>query len=203
MSKEDLWHTPVTLEGDSVRLEPLTEAHIPALAALGCDDRIWRLMRYGLIRTEADMRRWVQALLAAQAAGTDLPFAVIHLASGRLAGATRYMEMHPQHRGLEIGGTWYGLEFQRTAVNTECKYLLLRHAFEVLGTIRVQFKADLRNERSWRAIERIGAKREGILRSHCILPDGVVRDSVYYSILDREWPEVKERLEDLIIRGKE
>ena len=157
----DLWKTPVTLEGRFVRLEPLTEAHVPGLAAVGCDDRIWQLMLYGLIRTEDDMRGWVRDLLEGQAAGTDLPFAVIHLASGRVAGATRYMEIRPAHRGLEIGGTWYGLEFQRTMVNTECKYLLLRHAFETLGTIRVQFKADLRNERSWRAIERIGAKREG------------------------------------------
>ncbi len=133
-----------------------------------------------------------------QAAGTDLPFAVIQLASGRVAGATRFMEIRPEHRGLEIGGTWYGLEFQRTVVNTECKYLLLRHAFEVLGAIRVQFKADVRNERSWRAIERLGAKREGILRNHMILPDGVIRDSVYYSIIDSEWPGVKQRLEDML-----
>ena len=99
-------------------------------------------------------------------------------------------------RDLEIGGTWYGLEFQHTIVNTECKYLLLRYAFETLGTIRVQFKADLRNERSLRAIERIGAKREGILRNHMVLPDGVRRDSVFYSIIDSEWPEVKDRLEE-------
>ncbi len=196
----DLWRTPVTLEGNSVRLEPLNEAHIPDLAAVGCDDRIWKLMRYGLIRTEQDMRAWVSQLLDGQAAGTDLPFAVIQLASGRVAGATRYMEIHPEHRGLEIGGTWYGLEFQRTAINTECKYLLLQYAFEMLGAIRVQFKADVRNNQSMRAIERIGAKREGILRNHMILPDGVWRDSIYYSILEHEWPMVKERLEGLLKR---
>ncbi len=110
------------------------------------------------------------------------------------------MEIHPEHRGLEIGGTWYGLEFQRTVVNTECKYLLLQYAFEMLGCIRVQFKADIRNERSWRAIERIGAKREGILRNHLILPDGVIRDSVYYSIIDQEWPGVKKRLKEMLGR---
>lgn len=196
----DLWRTPVTLVGNSVRLEPLNESHIADLAAVGCDDRIWRLMRYGSIRTEQDMRAWVSHLLEEQAAGTDLPFAAIQLASGRVAGATRYMEIHPEHRGLEIGGTWYGLEFQRTAINTECKYLLLQYAFEMLGTIRVQFKADVRNNQSMRAIERIGAKREGILRNHIILPDGVRRDSVYYSILDQEWPVVKERLEGLLKR---
>jgi RimJ/RimL family protein N-acetyltransferase len=108
------------------------------------------------------------------------------------------MDIRPEHRGLEIGGTWYGLEFQRTAVNTETKYLLLKHAFEVLTAIRVQFKADMRNERSWRAIERIGATREGILRSQYILPDGVKRDSVYYSIINQEWPEVKSRLERML-----
>jgi len=196
----DPWRLPVTLEGKSVRLEPLTEAHVPGLAAVGCDDRIWRLMRYGLIHTEDDMRLWVQHLLESQAAGTDLPFAVIHIATGAVAGATRYMEIRPEQRGLEIGGTWYSLAHQRTVVNTETKYLLLRHAFEKLGAIRVQFKADVRNESSWRAIERIGARREGILRNHYILPNGVIRDSVYYSIIDREWPGVKQRLEKLLER---
>jgi RimJ/RimL family protein N-acetyltransferase len=199
----DLWKTPLTLVGNFVRLEPLTEDHVPGLALVGCDDRIWRLMRYGLVRTEQDMRLWVQHLLEDRQAGTDLPFVVIQLASGRIAGATRYMEIHPEHKGLEIGGTWYGLEFQRTSVNTECKYLLLQYAFEVLECIRVQFKADIRNERSWRAIERIGARREGILRNHLILPDGMIRDSVYYSIVDREWPEVKKRLEEMLAKKYE
>jgi len=196
----NLWKTPVTLEGKAVRLEPLTEAHVPALAAVGKDESIWKLMVYGQLNNEEDMRRWVQSLLKGQAAGTDLPFVVIHLASGRVAGATRYMEIRPAHRSLEIGGTWYGLEFQHTIVNTECKYLLLRYAFETLGTVRVQFKADVRNERSWHAIERIGAKREGLLRKHYILPDGVIRDSFFYSILDDEWPGVKARLEKMLQR---
>jgi RimJ/RimL family protein N-acetyltransferase len=110
------------------------------------------------------------------------------------------MEIRPAHRSLEIGGTWYGLEFQHTVVNTESKYLLLQYAFETLGTIRVQFKADNRNERSLRAIERIGAKREGILRNHFILPDGVIRDSVFYSVIESEWPGVKDRLTELLLR---
>jgi RimJ/RimL family protein N-acetyltransferase len=189
------WVTPIALIGEHVRIEPLTEIHVPALAAIGCDDSIWKLMLYGWVRSEDDMRRWVLDLLGRQAQGSDVPFVVVHRASDRVAGATRYMEIRPPHRGLEIGGTWYGLEFQRTAVNTETKYLLLRHAFETLGAIRVQFKADMRNERSWRAIERLGARREGVLRNHSILPGGMVRDSVYYSILDREWPEVKAKLE--------
>jgi RimJ/RimL family protein N-acetyltransferase len=190
--------SPITLTGRFVRLEPLSEAHVPGLAAVGLDEDVWRYMRYGDMRSEDDMRGWVRYILAGQAAGTDLPFAVIHLATGRVAGATRFMEIRPQHRGLEIGGSWYGSEFRRTAVNTECKYLLLKHAFEVLGVIRVQFKADARNERSLRAIERIGAVREGVLRNHMILSDGFVRDSVYFSILDREWPAVKTRLEGML-----
>jgi RimJ/RimL family protein N-acetyltransferase len=192
----DIWKTPITLEGKFVRLEPLSEAHVPGLALVGIDDRIWQYMVYTRIHTEDDMRKWVLNLLDGQSAGSDLPFAVIHLVSGRVAGATRYLDIRPAHRALEIGGTWYGLEFQRTIVNTECKFLLLRYAFETLGTIRVQFKADLRNERSLRALERIGAKREGILRNHMVLPDGVRRDSVFYSIIDGEWPGVKERLEE-------
>ena len=146
------------------------------------------------------MRNWVLDILSRAEKGTDLPFVAIHLASGRAAGATRYLNIMPQDRGLEIGGTWYGPEFQRTVVNTECKYLLLHHAFETLGCIRVQLKTDLRNERSQKAIERIGAVKEGVLRNHMILPDGHIRHSVYYSILDTEWPEVKKRLEQIVER---
>jgi RimJ/RimL family protein N-acetyltransferase len=134
-------------------------------------------------------------MLQRQARGTDLPFAVIFKQNGRAIGATRYLEIRPEHHGLEIGGTWYGVNYQRTVVNTECKYLLLRHAFETLGCIRVQFKADSRNERSIRALERIGAVREGMLRNHMILADGTIRHSVYFSIIESEWPAVKERLE--------
>jgi len=144
------------------------------------------------------MRSWVLDLLDRQTKGTDLPFTVIHLDSGRAIGATRYLNIRPQDRALEIGGTWYAVEFQRTAVNTECKYLLLKHAFEGLKCIRVQFKTDLRNERSQRALERIGAVKEGILRSHMITPDGYIRDSVFYSILASEWPLVRARLEEII-----
>ena len=186
---------PVVLTGDFVRLEPLTEAHIPGLAEIGVGQPFWDFMLYGPMNSADDMRNWVRDILGRAARGTDLPFAVIHLASGRVAGATRYLNIMPEHRGLEIGGTWYGPEFQRTVVNTECKYLLLRHAFETLDCIRVQLKTDLRNERSQRAIERIGAVREGVLRNHMILPDGWVRHSVFYSIIDSEWVGVKAQLE--------
>jgi RimJ/RimL family protein N-acetyltransferase len=193
---------PVVLTGQVVRLEPLTEAHAPDLAAMGLDEEIWKHMLYGRITTLEDMQEFVRDLLGRQTQGTDLPFAVIHQGEGRAIGCTRYMEIRPAHRGLEIGGTWYGAAYQRTAVNTESKYLLLRHAFETLGCIRVQFKTDVLNVRSQRAIERLGAVQEGVFRNHLIKPDGTIRHSVYYSITDAEWPTVKARLEAMLARGR-
>ena len=192
---------PITLTGRVVRLEPLSRAHIPALWAAGSDPSIWRHMVYGTISSLKDMEAWVELLLSRQGEGTDLPFVVHHLLSGIIVGATRYMDIHPEHRGLEIGGTWYSPDFQRSAVNTECKYLLLKYAFEQMGCVRVQFKTDLRNERSQRALERIGAVKEGILRNHIITPEGYLRDSVFYSIIDREWPAVKIHLKTLLNTG--
>ena len=186
---------PGTLQGRFVRLEPLSEAHVEGLTAIGLEDEIWKYMLYGPMRGQDDIRQWVRDILARAANGSDLPFAVLDLASGRVAGATRYLDIRPEHRALEIGGTWYGSEFQRTAVNTECKYLLLKNAFEQLGCIRVQLKTDSRNIRSQAAIERLGAVKEGTLRNHMILPDGTIRHSAYYSILDAEWPRVKAFLE--------
>ncbi len=193
--------SPITLEGQLVRLEPLSLVHSEGLAEAGSDPAIWRYMLYGNLSLPGAMEAWVRDILHRQGEGTDLPFTVIHKPSGRVAGATRYLEIRPAHRGLEIGGTWYATEFQRTGVNTECKYLLLRHAFETMGCIRVQFKADANNERSLRGIERIGARREGVLRNHMILADGRRRDSAYYSILDSEWPTVRAHLEALLSRG--
>ena len=194
------WVTPVTLQGKHVRLEPMTELHIPGLAEIGIGQSFWNYMLYGDIKTEEDMRYWVLDILSRVENGTDMPFVAIHLASGRVAGATRYLNIMPKDRGLEIGGTWYGLDFQRSPVNTECKYLLLAHAFETLRCIRVQLKTDLLNERSQKAIERLGAQKEGILRNHMILPDGRYRDSVFYSILDWEWPRAKKNLEEMMIK---
>jgi RimJ/RimL family protein N-acetyltransferase len=196
----DMEVKPVALTGKHVCLEPMTENHASGLAQIGAGQTFWDFMVYGNVNTVDDMRHWVLDLLSRAEKGTDLPFVAIHLASGRVAGATRYLNIMPNDRGLEIGGTWYGLEFQRTPVNTECKYLLLRHAFETLGCIRVQLKTDLRNDRSQKAIERIGAVKEGVLRNHMILPDGRYRHSVFYSILDTEWPEVKKRLEEMLAR---
>ncbi len=191
---------PVVLTGRHVRLEPMTLEHVEPLAEIGVGHPFWDFMVYGKMENAEDMRGWVAEILARAEKGADVPFVAIHLDSNRVAGATRYMNIMPNDRGLEIGGTWYGLEYQRTAVNTECKYLLLKHAFESLGCIRVQLKTDSRNERSQRAIERIGGVREGVLRNHMILPDGYIRHSVYYSILDAEWVDVKQRLEELLAR---
>ncbi len=189
---------PLTLIGRVVRLVPLSEEHVPALALAGRDPGIWQFMPYGPVDTEDKMRDLVHFWLRQQAKGTDLPFTVFHLADSCAVGMTRYLDIRPADRTLEVGGTWYTPAYQHTAVNTECKYLLLCHAFETLGCIRVQLKTDLRNERSQRAIERLGAVREGVLRNHMILPDGTVRSSVYYSILAAEWPAVKSRLEGLL-----
>ncbi len=191
---------PVTLTGTHVRLEPMTLEHVEGLAEIGVGHDFWDFMVYGKMENAEDMRGWVADILARAAKGTDLPFVAVHLASGRVAGAARYLNIMPHDRGLEVGGPGYGLDFQRTAVNTECKYLLFRHAFETLGAIRLQLKTDSRNERSQRAIERIGAVKEGVLRNHMILPDGVIRHSVYYSILDTEWEGVKKRLEERLAR---
>jgi RimJ/RimL family protein N-acetyltransferase len=201
MTQNDLssaWSQAITLRGRLVCLEPLSTRHIPDLAETGRDEGIWQYMRYGQVTTEAKMAELVGHLLEWQGRGTDLPFAVIHLESGRAVGMTRYMNIEPANRNLEIGGTWYAPAFQRTGVNTECKYLLLGHAFEVLDAIRVQFRTDLRNLRSQKAIERLGAVREGVLREHMILPDGTVRSSIIYSILAKEWPAVKSHLTQLL-----
>ena len=188
------WVQRVTLQGKYVRLEPMGEQHIPGLTEIGVGQDFWSFMLYGDMKSEADMRNWVLDILEREKTSSDLPFVVIHLPSGRVAGATRYLNIIPKDRGLEVGGTWYGKEFQRTAVNTESKYLLLTHAFESLNAIRVQIKTDSLNLRSQSAIERIGAVKEGVLRNHMILPNGRIRHSVFYSILDNEWAGVKQNL---------
>jgi N-acetyltransferase len=189
------WMEPITLTGKLVRLEPLSLAHTAELAEAGKEASVWQYMRYGQVTTEAKMGELVGLLLEWQERGTDLPFAVMHLESGRAIGMTRYMNISQADRNLEIGGTWYAPAWQGTGVNTESKYLLLRQAFEGLGCLRVQFRTDVRNLRSQKAIERLGAVREGVLREHMILPDGTVRSSVFYSILRGEWEGVKRHLE--------
>jgi len=189
---------PVTLDGRHVRLEPLRVAHAEPLFPAADEPDIWLYMPYGEVNTPGKLRAVIEDLLARQACGTDLCFAVFDVARNVPVGMTRYMTIEPANRGLEIGGTWYGKAYRRTAVNTECKYLLMRHAFETLGCIRVQLKTDLRNERSQRAIERLGAVREGVLRKNMIMPDGYQRSSVMYSVTDEDWPGVKVRLEQFL-----
>jgi RimJ/RimL family protein N-acetyltransferase len=195
-----MWVEPVTLTGKHIRLEPLREAHTDDLTAVGLEPSLWRYIPQAAIESAEQMAGWVRQQVAKNVSGVERVFAVIHLESGKAIGSTRYMDIRPEHRGLEIGGTWYGVAYQRTAVNTEAKYLLLRHAFETLGCIRVQLKTDLRNERSQTAIARLGAVREGVLRNHVIMSDGYRRASVFFSILDDEWPEVKRRLEIWLAR---
>jgi RimJ/RimL family protein N-acetyltransferase len=185
---------PVVLEGEFVRLEPLKLEHAEDLFAAGGDEEIWRYMPLAAPSSAEEMRARNEEALERAREGSEVPFAIVLRASGRAIGSTRYIDIRRAHRGLEIGWTWIGREWQRTAVNTECKRLLLAHAFETLGALRVQLKTDARNVRSQRAIERLGAVREGVLRAHMVLHDGFVRDSVMYSIVASEWERVKERL---------
>ena len=190
---------PIVLEGSVVRLEPLSVSHHSALCAVGLDPELWKV-GIATIRTNEDMKSYIDAALKKQEAGNDLPFVIIERLSGTAVGSTRYMNIEKQHRKLEIGSTWVARQWQRTAVNTEAKYSLLRHAFETLGCVRVEFKTDVLNEASRAAILRLGAKEEGILRKHLITQTGRVRDSVYYSIIDTEWIEVKKKLEEKLRR---
>lgn len=185
---------PVTLEGRHVRLEPLEQAHHAALCTIGLDPELWELIPYR-VATPEDMAAYIQTALNAQAAGSALPFASVHAPSGQVIGSTRYLNIDRANRRLEIGATWIAAPWRRTAVNTEGKYLMLRHAFETLGCLRVELKTDSLNQRSRNAIRRIGATEEGTLRQHMITWSGRLRDSVYFSILDSEWPRVKQDLE--------
>ena len=186
---------PGTLEGQRVRLEPLQQSHATALYSICQDPAIWRYMSYKQPTALGEMEAWIALALDAQECGTEVPFAIRDRGTGQVLGSTRYLNIMPKDRGLEIGWTWLTGAARRTYVNTECKYLLLHHAFETLGAIRVQLKTDSRNVTSQRAIERIGAVKEGILRNHVIMPDGYYRHSVYYSIIEGEWAEVKAGLE--------
>jgi N-acetyltransferase len=184
----------VILEGAQVRLEPLTPAHHAAFCEVGLDPDLWQWIPYRAT-TADEMLAYIRSALDAQAAGTALPFATVERATGRVIGSTRYMNIDRANRRVEIGATWIAKPWQRTAINTEAKYLMLRHAFETLGCVRVELKTDALNQKSRNAILRIGAKEEGTLRRHIVTWTGRVRDSVYFSILDSEWPAVKMALE--------
>ncbi len=192
------WFEPVTLEGRHARLEPLATEHAEGLYLIGQEPSIWTWMPRGPLTSLMDAEKFIAQSRNMAETGPQVAFAIIDCASNRIAGSTRFMTIVPSHRRLEIGWTWLGVEFQRTAINTECKYLLLRHAFEHCNAARVELKTDAMNERSQRAIERIGAQREGVLRSHMTRPDSSRRDTVYYGIIAEDWPGVKAGLEGMM-----
>lgn len=192
------WVEPVELVGQTVRLRPLRRDDGARLLQAAAHPDLWKWTLVTAMGTPGDMEAYLDAAFAAWERGTDLPFVIEHLESGACAGSTRYLEIRPPHKALEIGWTWVASEFQRTRVNTECKFLLLRHAFESLNANRVQLKTDVLNERSRNAILRIGAQFEGVLRAHSITDTGRVRDTAYYGIIRDEWPEVKRRLERML-----
>ena len=189
---------PIRLEGRHASVEPLELRHAADLFEAGSDPAIWQYLPRGPLRNVADATDWIREALADQATGTQIPFAIIDAKSGKAAGSTRYLEIRREHLGLEIGWTWLGPAFQRTGINTECKHLLLCHAFDTLNAMRVQLKTDNRNAQSKRAIERVGGVPEGIHRAHMLMWNGDVRDSAYFSITRDEWPTVKQRLQQLM-----
>ncbi len=186
--------SPVTLEGQDVRLEPLTLAHEKALIAAASDGELWNSTVTIVPSSPAKMADYIQAAVDGQATGKELPFVIIRKATDEVVGTTRFYEIRPKDRAVAIGYTWLAKSAQRTAVNTESKLLLLTHAFEHWRCNRVELITDVLNEQSRTAILRLGAKEEGILRRHLILPSGRIRDSVIFSIVDSEWPDVKARL---------
>jgi RimJ/RimL family protein N-acetyltransferase len=189
---------PVTLTGRFVRLEPLTLAHGDVLAAIAYEPSIWDWMPARVL-DRAGLDAWISEALRSQHSGTALPFATVLLDGNRVVGSTRFLNISARDGRVEIGATWIGVPYQRSAVNTEAKLLMLRHAFETLGATRVELKTHSENVKSRRAIERIGAKFEGIHRKHMLHNDGSRRDTAWYSIVDDEWEGVRERLESRLL----
>ena len=188
-----------SLDGDVVRLEPLTEAHWPGLLAIGLDPAIWR-WTVDAVESEADLRSWFDAALDVQAKGAAIVFATVERGSGRVAGSTRFGNLDAENRRAEIGWTWLGVPWQRTATNTEAKFLMLRQAFDEWRLARVELKTDALNEASRRAIRRIGAREEGLFRRYQVSQGGRLRDTAWYAITDLDWPAVRRHLEELLGR---
>ncbi|WP_291870049.1 GNAT family protein [Bradyrhizobium sp.] len=186
------WPEPVTLGGAHAQLKPLSAEHCDGLTEAVRDGELWKLW-YTFVPRAEDMRKEIDRRLGLQAAGSMLPFTVFD-ADGRIAGMTTYMNVDAPNRRVEIGSTWYARRVQRSALNTQCKLLLLGHAFEQLDCIAVEFRTHFFNHQSRRGIERLGAKQDGILRNHQIAPNGTLRDTVVYSIIATEWPTVKAHL---------
>ncbi|MEA2676691.1 MAG: N-acetyltransferase [Chloroflexota bacterium] len=193
------WVEPVTLEGTHVRLEPMSLEHLAGLTQVGLDAEIWRWMPM-FVQAPGDMRTLVEEAIAEAVAGTMVPFTTIERATGKPVGSTRFLSIVPQHRRLEIGWTWLAPGWQHSAVNTEAKLLMLQHAFEKLGALRVEFKTDALNEKSRAALLKIGATEEGVFRHHMVMPGGRRRDSAYYSVIEEEWPRVHQHLESRLAR---
>jgi RimJ/RimL family protein N-acetyltransferase len=191
--------SPFTLEGSFVRLEPIRRDHVEMFwdVAKADVEEIFRWIPY-LVKTREHFQQIVDKAFQEQERGESVVFATVERSSGKIIGSTRFMNIDRANRRVEIGSTWIATPWQRTAINTEAKYLMLRHAFEVWGCVRVELKTDVLNQKSRNAILRIGAKEEGTLRRHVITWTGRIRDSVYFSILDNEWPRVKEKLEQRI-----
>jgi RimJ/RimL family protein N-acetyltransferase len=190
---------PVVLTGRVVRLEPMLAEHVDALWEAGRHPELYTVA-FEVLRSRADMARYVSEALDAAARGVALPFVTRLASSGEIVGSTRFAAFEPAHERVEIGWTWITPAHQRTAVNTEAKLLMLVHAFETLGLGRVELKTDVLNERSQRAMERLGFVREGVLRRHMVASTGRLRDSVYYSAIREEWPALKARIEGLLAR---
>jgi RimJ/RimL family protein N-acetyltransferase len=193
------WVEPVTLDGTYVRLEPLSRDHLAGLTQVGLDAEIWRWMPM-FVQSPQDMRTLIEEALGEAEAGTMVPFATIDKATGKPVGSTRYLSIVPTHRRLEIGWTWLAPAWQHSAVNTEAKLVMLQHAFEKLGALRVEFKTDALNEKSRTALLKIGAVEEGIFRHHMVMPGGRRRDSAYYSVIEEEWPRVRQHLQSRLAR---
>jgi len=192
---------PVVLEGVIVRLEPLLADHVRDLARVGLDPSLWVLQPRS-VQSIDDMRRYVELALADQQRGLSVPFTIVNRADEAIIGSTRFMDIASEHRRVEIGATWLASAYQRTGANIEAKLLLLAHAFDVVGAQKVVFKTEASNGQSRRALLALGAVEEGILRSHLLSDDGRRRDMVYFSILDREWPAVRERNEARLARRR-
>ena len=186
--------SPVILEGQQVRLEPLSQAHEESLIAAAVDGELWN-STVTIVPSRGTMAAYIASALDAQVQGRELPFVIIRKSSGQVVGSTRFYRIERDHRRVEIGYTWLAASAQRTGVNTEAKLLLLTHAFERLRCVRVEFVTDVLNQQSRTAILRLGAKQEGVLRNHMVMPNGRLRDSVCFSIIEAEWPEVKAGLE--------
>jgi RimJ/RimL family protein N-acetyltransferase len=192
------WFQDTVLTGRLVRLEPLGLAHEPPLWNVAQDPEVWRWLPAPRPRNRQELARVIADALVERDEGRRLPFAVIDRKIGIAVGSTSYLDIEPAHRRIEVGWTWFGRDWWGTGRNEESKLLMFRHAFEILNAQRVSLKTDARNERSQRAIERIGGVREGILRKHYLRPDGSSRDTVYFSVIDTEWPNVRLRLEALL-----